>query len=321
MTELMRRYLLSCLLPAGFLCGQDYVRVPSQADGRTYVIDTTKVGDDLKPVTAPESKLSAFLFPQPGATPTEAHYNVERRIASATFRTGGSVEQVTEYYVQTLGAQGLKVSKPLQVARGGAQLTGFNSTKTISVYVDPKPGFIEIRATEAITKQPIKQKHFESVWYDDTRGILRLKDTATGDEYDLPKKAIVAHNLNRPGAVKSEKAAMPDWLPAYPGAKWLPIGKISFMMDPTAAFVTSHSIRQVYDYYRAAIEGAGANITSQELTRSGTPMADFSAHIVALRGDDGVEIQIGEAIQIGSILAATGPKQIGIGIRYTVPKP
>jgi len=24
---------------------------------------------------------------------------------------------------------------------------------------------------------------------------------------------------------------------------------------------------------------------------------------------------------IGSILAATGPKQIGIGIRYTVPKP
>jgi hypothetical protein len=316
----MRRYLLNLILPAAALLGQDYIRVESPADGRTYVLDTTTIGDDLTPAEAPESKLSPWLFPQPGAVPTEAHYNVSRRIATATWHTGGSEELVAQYYVQTLAAQGLKVSEPLHGAQGGTQLTGYNSTKTISVYVDPKPGFIEIRAKEVITKQPAKRAHYEALWWDDARGVLRLKDSLSGEEFELAKRAVVERNLNRPGAVKSDKAAMPDWLSAYPGSSWTAKGKLIFLMEPTAAFLSNDSIRQVYEYYRSALEGAGATITSSELARSGTPVKDSGATIKALRGDDGVEIEIGEAQAVTTLASVGSTKKVGIGIRYTVPK-
>jgi hypothetical protein len=47
---------------------------------------------------------------------------------------------------------------------------------------------------------------------------------------------------------------------------------------------------------------------------------DFSAHIQALRGDDGVEIQIGEAVMVAGLGSDSAAKHVGIGIRYTVPK-
>jgi hypothetical protein len=321
----MRRYLLTCLAAAVSLPGQDYVRVQSQADGKTYVIDTTKVGDDLKPVARAEGKLSSWLFPSPGAVPAASNYNVERRIASATFHVGGTPEQVVAYYVQLLRSQRLSVSDPLRSRAGGTQITGYNTAKTITVSVDPKPDYIEVRATEALKEQPSEgPKHFESVWYDDTRGILRLRDASTGDEYDLPKRSIVEHNLNRPGGAPSETDPMPDWLPVFPGARKSPKGKITWLFEPTAEFVTTTaSIRQVYDYYRKVVEDSGAQITSAGITRTGRPPQDFSASIKALRGDDGIQIEIANVVYFNAALGQTttaGPKKVGIGIRYTVPK-
>ena len=94
------------------------------------------------------------------------------------------------------------------------------------------------------------------------------------------------HNVNRPGGAASGTAALPDWLAVYPGARKSPKGKISWSFQPTAEFVTGDPIRRVYEYYRSAVRGAGATITSEGLMQSGKPPKDFSAHIKALRGDD-----------------------------------
>ena len=66
-------------------------------------------------------------------------------------------------------------------------------------------------------------------------------------------------------------------------------------MEPTATFQTRDSIRAVYDFYRTALEGAGAKLLNQSLSRSGNPVKDFSAEIAAQKGDDVVEVEIGEA--------------------------
>src|SRR5262249_41363658 len=96
---------------------------------------------------------------------------------------------------------------------------------------------------------------------------------------------------------------------------------ISWMFKPTAEFTTSASIRQVYDYYKAALQAAGATVTSSNFMKSGTPSKDFSAKLVAQREDDQVEIHIGEEVQLNPW--PLGPRsagpQTGIGIRYTVP--
>jgi hypothetical protein len=122
--------------------------------------------------------------------------------------------------------------------------------------------------------------------------------------------------------VKSEGVPYPGWFPVYPGARRATV-KIIFLMEPTATFQTHDSIRAVYDFYRMALENAGARVLSQNLTRSGTPLKDFSANIKAQKGDDVVEVQIGEIVDLNPARIMAGEKPLqgtGIGVRYTVPR-
>jgi hypothetical protein len=133
---------------------------------------------------------------------------------------------------------------------------------------------------------------------------------------------MVEANLNRPGAVKSDGAPYPSWFPVYPGARRATV-KLIFLMEPTATFQTRDSIRAVYDFYRMALEATGARLLNQNLTRSGTPLRDFSAEIKTQRGDDVVEIQVGEIVDPNPARIMAGEKPIGgtgIGVRYTVPR-
>jgi hypothetical protein len=58
----------------------------------------------------------------------------------------------------------------------------------------------------------------------------RLRETSTGDEYEMDERSILQGNLNRPGAVESKGAGMPSWLPVYPDARPSPKGKIHWML-------------------------------------------------------------------------------------------
>ena len=110
---------------------------------------------------------------------------------------------------------------------------------------------------------------------------------------------------------------MPAWLPAYPGAQRK---KVQMAFEPNITFVTRDPMHTVYEWYVAAVANAGARVIDRGSMRSGTPSEDFSAHVVAVRGDDKVEIRIGKVFQAFTIGVPPPPKdQIAIGIRYSVP--
>jgi hypothetical protein len=310
----------SILLTTAF--AQNYVRLESPANGRTYTVDldTTGVQRALHPVqeSAVAARLPSWLYPGPAFKPSNLHWDPITGIVSGTFITGGTVEQLSAFYEQTFHSQGLRVSSLPYRGSAGLQLTGSSTSATVTVQIQPQSGSTRAIATYAPRSAP--RQHFTVVWYDDKTGVLRVRDAA-GGEYELDKRGITANNLNRPGGVASETAALPSWLPMYPRAAASPKGRIRWMFTPTAEFVTGDPIRSVYEYYLEQVRAAGAMIKSSGINRSGTPLKDFDAYVVAIKGDDQVEIRIGELIefQVGLPSKASGPRT-GIGIRYTVPK-
>ncbi|HEV8145676.1 MAG TPA: hypothetical protein VGP79_04820 [Bryobacteraceae bacterium] len=307
------------------LQGENLVKV--ELDGKSLVIDTDSyaVQQNLKPANpqAGAKKLPEWLYPSPGQEPIRSSYDARTGIASAVFASGGTVDQVVAYYGQLLKSKGYAGGTPMG-SPTSKMISGKSASGTISVtasvpFRNPAGG-TEFTVTLAPTATKSNRKHFEVAWFDPARALLCLRDTATSEEYYLDARSIGEANLNRPGAVKSEGAPYPSWFPLYPGAH-RPAGKITFLMEPTAVFQTADPIRAVYDFYRTALPGAGARVLSSNITRSGTPLRDFSASFKAQMGDDVVEIQIGEIMNTSPLLAGAKPLQgTGIGVRYTVPR-
>jgi hypothetical protein len=296
--------------------------------GRSLVvdIDSSDVQKNLKPANpqAGLTKLPSWLFPSPGQTPLRDHYDVNTGIASATFAAGGTADQLIAYYVQLLASKGFPTSAPLGQPNSKI-VSGKNASAAVSVIVNTPfrnpAGGTEIMVTYAPLKANAAGK-FEAAWFDESRGILCLRDTGTGEEYYLDARSIAEANLNRPGAVKSEGATYPSWFPIYPGARKTQVSVI-WAYDPTATFQTRDSIRAVYDYYLAALPSAGAKILSNGIVKSGTPSKDFGAQIVAQMGDDVVDVRAGEIVNLNPYPALAKDKPLegtGIGVRYTVPQ-
>jgi hypothetical protein len=310
--------LLPILLVALALDGENYIRVNSGA--RSYVIDADSdaVQKNLKAADpqAGEDHLPAWLYPYEGAVPVRANYDVRTGIANANFSSGGTVDQIVAYYTQLFQSHGYVTSGPMG-SPNSRIVSAKNATGNISTMVSSFRGEISIRVTFAPSRERSGKKHFKAAWYDDARGLLCLEDTTTGAQYYLDKDGILEANLNRPGGVKSTGAAMPAWLPVYPGAQQK---KVQMSFGPNITFVTRAPMRTVYDWYVRAVENAGATVTDRGFMRSGTPTEDFSAHIAAVRGSDKVEIRMGKTFQPFTLGAPPLPKdEVGIGIRYSVP--
>ena len=320
----MPRLFVLFLVPAG-LWAENYIRVETQ--GRSLVVDadSSDVQKNLRPANpqAGEAKLPAWLYPYQGATPIRANYDVRTGISSGTFRSGGTPDEIAAYYAQLFRSRGFNSDGPL--GNGPSRIvSGKSAAGAVSAMISVFRGNMELTVTFAPTETKASKKRFEAAWYDDTRGLLCLRDTATGEEYYLDRADIVAANLNRPGGVASEGASMPAWLPVYPNARRATVHVI-WLFEPTATFQTRDSIRAVYEFYLAAVKNAGARVVSSGIMKSGTPSKDFSAQIVAQLGDDVVDIRSGEIVNLNPIPLASGASnsavgQTGIGIRYTVPK-
>ena len=311
------RYCLASMLALG-LRAQTYIRVDS--GGREYVIDADshEVQKNLKPADpqAGEHHLPAWLFPYQGAVPTRAHFDVRTGIASATFASGGTVEEAAAYYGQLFRSRGY-VSSGAMGSATSKIVSGKNATGAVSVIASMFRGEVAIQVTFAPLPGKAPQKHFKAAWYDDARGLLCLEETSTGAQYYLDREGILEANLNRAGGVKSQGAPMPSWLPVYPGAQQK---KVQMAFEPNITFVTRDPMRRVYEWYVDALEKAGAKVTERGFLRSGTPAEDFSANVTALRGGDKVEIRIGRVFQLGTLGVPAPPKdQIAIGVRYSVP--
>ena len=317
----MVRILCVMLLAALPALGENYLKIESPSDGRTYTIDLDRItsGKTVRLVSAPEaSKLQPWLYPSPDAQPSNPHWDIDTGIATATFFCGGAQEEVAGYYLQQLQAQGLRVSST-RALLGGISLTGISAQVAVGVTVTARASAVEVRTT--YTPQQWKHPNFEVVWYDDRSGILRLRETSTNDEYEVPKRTIVASNLNRAGGVASTEARLPSWCPVYPGAAPSPKGRINWMFEPTAEFTTYEKTRPVYEYYLEQLTGAGAAIRRRSLAHSGGASSDYSAEIVAQLGEEVVEIHIGAVSWMFTGLASLNQKRppTGIGIKYSVP--
>jgi hypothetical protein len=255
--------------------------------------------------------------------PLRANYDVRTGISSATFAGGGTVDQTVAYYAQLFASQGFVAGAPLGQPNSKI-VSGKNASGTISVMVGvpfrSAQGGVEITVTLAPSESKSAKKHFETAWYDDARALLCLRDTATGEEYYLDGRGILEANLNRPGAVASTTASIPAWLPRYPNAHIAKV-KVLWLFDPTVTFQTNDSIRAVYEFYLAAVKNAGARVVASGITRSGKPLKDFDAQVVAQLGDDVVDIRTGELVNLNPMpFSDPAPTGTGIGIRYTVPK-
>jgi hypothetical protein len=312
----------------GRLQAENFTKV--EIDGHSIVLDTdsSAVQRNLKPANpeANATKLPAWLFPSPGQAPLRANFDPNTGIASAVFASTGSVDQIIAYYGQLLASKSYTTG-PLPPPGPPATriLSGKGAAATISVLASPARNAAGAEFTVTYAPKPgaANRKHFEVAWFDPARTLLCLRDAATGEEYYLDAPGILQANLNRPGAVKSEGAPYPSWFPIYPGAQRATAKIMMLLMEPTATFQTHDAIHTVYDYYRTALENAGAKLGRQSLTRSGNPPKDFTAEIVAQKGDDVVEIEIGEIHDPNPARVMQGEKLLegtGIGVRYTVPK-
>ena len=300
------------------LQGQNYIRVDS--GGQSYVIDADSeaVQKSLKPADpqSGENHFPAWLYPYQGAVPSRAHYDVRTGIASAYFAGGGTIDKIVAYYGQLFRSRGFVSGAPMGSASSKI-VSGKNASGNVSVIASMFRGEMTIQVTFAPAKERTAKKHFKAAWYDDARGLLCLEETSTGAQYYLDQRAIFEANLNRPGGVKSEGAAMPGWLPVYPAAQRKKVQIMAF--DPNITFVTRDPMRTVYEWYLQAVENAGATVVSRGLVRSGKPLDDYSAHVEAVRGGDKVEIRIGKVFSIAPLAPQPPKDMLAIGIRYSVP--
>lgn len=313
------------LASIGALRAENFISVDVQ--GHQLVIDTDSdaVQKNLKPANpqAGQVKLPAWLYPYAGAVPVRGNYDVRTGISSATFAGGGTVDQSVAYYAQLLASQRFATGAPMGQPNSKI-VSGKNASGTVSVMVgvpfrNPQGG-VEITTTFAPSETASSKKHFEAAWYDDSRGLLCLRDKSTGEEYYLELRGIAEANLNRPGGVKAEGAVKPAWLPVYPNGHVAKV-HVLWAFEPNVTYLTHDSIRAVYEFYLAAVKNAGARVITSGITKSGKPLKDFDAEVMAQLGDDVVDIRTGEVFNTNP-MAFNDPDSTGtgIGIRYTVPK-
>jgi hypothetical protein len=314
-TQLVRLGLVGILLAATALRGENWIRVDSA--GIHYVIDADS--DAVQPYLKPADpqagaiKVPKWLYPAPGAMPTESSYNVRYGIAVAAFASGSTREELAAYYLQLLQSHGYR-SNSRELGETGTVLVvgGKLNTGTPSVHVTPRQGFTELRVEYSFWGGNAPKK-FSKVWYDDPSGVLCLREVATGEYFYLDKQFIVQASRIFGAGVAWGGLPMPAWLPVYPGAQR--ISDKAESLGP-AAFVTPDSIRAVTDYYTAAVKNAGAKVLSSQVAPVGGK--DYQGHVLAVLGDDQMEIFVQE---MQFLIRRSASKDVGIVIRYIVPKP
>jgi hypothetical protein len=256
------------------------VRVDSRGQGRTFYVDTERreIRDALRDVSAPPpaGTLPAWLPPFPGARPIpRTSANDQSDFSVALYATDAPPDAVFAHYessVRVARATVTYVSR--QPGRGGAMHVQDSVQKAV-VSVSPGPGPTDIsvnwrsRVEKPLDLSPTAR--LTVVWYDDTRQILRLKDSATGKEYDLGMATMLryAHSTALEASARSD---FPPWLTFYPGAKvvvangppagWQPRAFID-MKTYNVEMESSASIAQVADFYRGVFRTNGFTMLNE----------------------------------------------------------
>jgi hypothetical protein len=272
------------LLLIAFLQGASpIVRVDSRNQGRTFYVDTDRpeIRKALRDISAPPpaGPLPAWLPPFPGSRsiPHNAA-NDPPDFAIALYATDAPPDAVFAHYESALRAAPATVTyMNRQPGRGGA-IHVEDSLQRAVVSVSPGPRATDIsvnwhaRVAKPLALSPTAR--LTAVWYDDTRQALRLRDSASGKEYDLDMATMLRYA--RSNALEaSARSDFPPWLAFYPGAKvvvtngppagWQP-QKFTDMRTYNVEMESTATVAQIADFYRDLLRSHGFSVVNETMS-------------------------------------------------------
>lgn len=256
------------------------VKFDSREQGRTFYVDTDKpeIRKALRDVSSPSpaGPIPSWLPPFPGAV-ERPHDGAKDPVdfGVVVYGTSAAPDVVFAHYesaIQSARATIAYINR--EPGRGGAIHVG-DSVRQAVVSVMPGPRETDISVNwrpRVIRPVPLaKSARLVVVWYDDGPQILRLRDAATGREYELDMPAMLSYGHSVP-LEPSARTDFPPWLAFYPGAKVIvanapPLGwkpqKFIDMRTYKIEMEATASVAQVAAFYRETMARNGLTIVSE----------------------------------------------------------
>ena len=270
----------SILLIAFFQAVSPIVKLDSRENGRTFYVDTDKpeIRKALRDVSVPSpaGSVPEWLPPYPAAR-VVPHRGDKDPIdfGVMVYETNESPDAVFTHYETAIRAGGATITYiNRRPGRGGA-IHADDGARTAVISVSPGPGgtAISVNWRPKVINPPVipKTARLVVVWYDDGKGILRLRDPGSGKEYELGLATMLRYARSEP-LEPSARGDFPAWLAFYPGAKvvvanappvgWQPRTAID-MRTFNVEMETTASVAEVAAFYRDVIAKYGLTLISE----------------------------------------------------------
>ena len=177
------------------------VRVDSRSQGRTFLVDTARaeIRKELREVGAPSpaGPLPAWLPPYPGAAAIRTQAGSPPDFGYAGYSSAAMPDVVLAHYEAAMRGANINITYTYRQPGRGGSIHAESATHQGAVSVSPGPGPTDIsvnwRAKTVTTPAFAASTRFVAVWYDDSKGVLRLRDTTSGREYDLSMSAMLRY--------------------------------------------------------------------------------------------------------------------------------
>ena len=260
------------------------IRFDSREQGRTFYVDTDReqIRKALRDVSAPSpaGEIPEWAAPYAGLQPWgQRGAHTPENLGIATYTTTTPPDSVFAYYESrartTPGVAITSITR--QPGRGGA-FHANDATRTVVVSVSPGAGPTDVSVNwqpKVIRPVPLaRTAKLVAVWYDDTKQILRVRDPATGKEYELGMATMLGYARSVP-LEPSARTDFPPWVAFYPGARIIVANAPPAGWRPqTGADMRSYkvelnstaSVAQVAAFYRQTMEQNGLSIVSESKT-------------------------------------------------------
>ena len=270
----------SILFIAFFQAVSPIVKVDSRENGRTFYVDTDKpeIRKALRDVSAPSpaGSIPEWLPPYPDArvVPHRGD-NDPIDFGVIVYETNTAPDAVFAHYESAIRAGGATITYINRRPGNGGAVHADDGTRTAVASVSPGPRgtSISVNWRPKVINPPViaKSARLVVVWYDDGKGILRLRDPGTGKEYELGLATMLRY-AHSEALEPSARADFPAWLTFYPGAKivvanappagWQPQTAID-MRTFNVEMETSSSVADVAAFYRQVIAKYGLTLVSE----------------------------------------------------------
>jgi len=187
---------------------ENLIEVVSKVDGRTYLIDTDSraIRSKLYSVSGVKASVPSvpeWLLPFAGATPMNvSRAAINGESIQADFRAGGTMRQVADYYDQLLRSRRFRTVNrhdrlPLQIT-----IQADNGAERVALRFSEQNGSVQLHLSYHVVRQgviggAVPRMKMAPLSYDDTNGILYLRDAVSGQDFYLRKRTIVNEDYNR----------------------------------------------------------------------------------------------------------------------------